>query len=282
MANTVESLESLVRLSKESTSEGRTELLHQITDLFLEDNDSHSDQEIAYFGEIMGTLASQADLSDRQKLSESVAELDTTPRDLAKTLARDEIEVAGPILSKSTVLSNDDLVQIIKQHSQDHLLAISSREAVPEMIADALVERGNNEVLYTLADNAGAVLSEQTMEVMVSKSAKPGDIAKILGSRADMAPEIVQKMIAHVSESVQMYVDENRAELTDDQISAMLDEAQSWAVNKTIDEQKENAFSFIQRKDQLGLLDGKLLVRLLRTAEIEKFIAGIAQLASID
>ena len=282
MSSNVESLESLVRLSKEATSEGRSELLHEITNLFLDNNDTHSDQEVAYFGEIMGALASQTDARNRQQLAESVAEISTTPRGLVKTLASDEIDVAGPILSKSTVLSSDDLVQVIKQHSQEHLLAISTRRVVPEMVADALVERGNDDVLDTLADNEGAVLSDQTIETMVSKSANPGNIAKALASRGDMAPEMVEKMISHVSQSVHKYVEENRAELTDNQISTMLDDARAWAVNKTIDEQEETAFSFIKRKEQLGLLDGKLLVRLLRTSEVEKFIAGISHMASID
>ncbi len=283
MENNIESLESLVRLSKETTSEGRSELLHEITDLFLDNNDSHSDQEIAYFGEIMGALASQAPVGDRQHMALSVADIERTPRDLAITLANDdEITVAMPVLSKSTVLSNDDLVQIIKQQSQDHLLAISTREIVPESVADALVERGNDEVLDTLADNEGAVLSDTTMETMVSNSTNPGDIAKMLASRADTAPEMVQKMIEHVSVSVRSYVEQNRAELSEDQISSMLSEAQSWAVNKSIDDQKETAFSFIERKDKLGLLNPKLLIRLIRTTEVEKFIAGISRMASID
>jgi len=96
------------------------------------------------------------------------------------------------------VLSSDDLVKVIKQHSKEHLLAISTRKVIPEMVADALVERGNDDEIDTLADKEGAVLSDQTIETMVSKSANPGNIAKTLGSRADMEPEMVQKMSSHV------------------------------------------------------------------------------------
>lgn len=283
MSSKVETLESLVRLSRESTSEGRSELLHEITDMFIENNNTHNDQEIAYFGEIMGALASQANVTDRTHLAAAVAELNSTPINLVRSLANDEeINVAKSILSKSTVLSNDDLVQIIKQQSQNHLLAISTRESVPEMVADALVERGNDDVLDTLADNDGAILSNQTMEAMVQKSSSSTDLAKMLASRDDTTPDMVKKMIEHVSNSVRTYVEENRQELSEEQISKMLNDAQAWAVNKTIDDQKETAFSFIERKKTLGLLNGKLLVRLLRTSDVEKFIAGIAKMASID
>jgi uncharacterized protein (DUF2336 family) len=281
MAGDMESLENLVRLSRETSSEGRVELLHEITDLFLENHASHSDQENAYFGEILGRLVPMAGADDRQQLSHSVAAVPTAPSNLVKTLAQDELSVAKPVLSQSTVLTNEDLVVIIKQQSQGHLLAISSRQAVPEIVADALVERGNDDVLDTLADNKGAVLSDLTMETMVNKSTNPGNLAKTLASRDDTAPQMIDRMLDHITASARKYVEEHKAELSDEQISELLKEAQSWAVQKTINEQQETAISFIARKEQLGLLDGKLLLRMLRTSEIEKFIAGIAQMASI-
>ncbi len=282
MSGDMGALENLVRLSRETSSEGRVELLHEITDLFLENHASHSDQENAYFGEILGKLMPLATTQDRQQLAQSVAVVPTAPSNLIKTLANDDLEVANPILSKSTVLSSEDLVAIIKQQSQGHLLAISTRQEVPEMVADALVERGDDDVLDTLADNEGAELSDQTLETMVNKSANPGNLAKTLAARTDMAPQMVQRMVEHISRSARKYVEENKAELTDEQISDIVQKAQSWAVKKNVKEQRETAITFISRKNQLGLLDGKLLLRMLKTSEVEKFIVGIAQMASIN
>jgi len=96
MSSNVESLESLVRLSKEATSEGRSELLHEITNLFLDNNDSHSDQEIAYFGEIMGALTTQTDTSNRQRLAESVAEISNTTTRSGKNTGKRRDRCCGP------------------------------------------------------------------------------------------------------------------------------------------------------------------------------------------
>ena len=57
-------------------------------------------------------------------------------------------------------LTENDLVEIAKSKSQEHLLAISGRASITEAVTDVLVERGNRQVAHRLAKNAGAHFSE--------------------------------------------------------------------------------------------------------------------------
>ncbi len=69
---------------------------------------------------------------------------------LLKMLANDEIEVAGPVLKKSTVLQDLDLVEVIRNRTIEHQLAIAVREHVSERVSGALVEAGHEWVITTL------------------------------------------------------------------------------------------------------------------------------------
>ena len=68
----------------------------------------------------------------------------------------DEIAIAGPVLSLSDRLTTPDLIEIALAKSQPHLLAISERSSLSEELTDTLIERGDQEVINKLAENAGA------------------------------------------------------------------------------------------------------------------------------
>ena len=53
-----------------------------------------------------------------------------SPRDLVSALANDQIEVAHPILTQSTVLQDMELVEIIEHRTFGHQLAIAMRKMV--------------------------------------------------------------------------------------------------------------------------------------------------------
>jgi len=104
-------LERLVNLASETGSDQRRQLLSEITSVFLEDTNSYSDVENQFFGEIMGKVAFDLEKEVRQELAKSLATEASAPRDLIMRLAHDEISVAKPIIEKSPVLNDDDLVE---------------------------------------------------------------------------------------------------------------------------------------------------------------------------
>lgn len=70
-------------------------------------------------------------------------------------LAHDEsIEVAGPILSLSNRLSDEDLLAIASGKSQDRLLAISKRTSLSEKVSEVLVTHGNRDVVLSVTPKA--------------------------------------------------------------------------------------------------------------------------------
>jgi uncharacterized protein (DUF2336 family) len=118
-------------------------------------------------------------------------------------LARDEsIEVAGPILSLSNRLSDDDLLAIASDNSQDRLLAISKRPTVSEKISDVLVTHGNRDVVLSVTQNDGARFSDAAYGKLVDRSINDEVLAICVSMRKDIPQEHFNALIAKASEVV--------------------------------------------------------------------------------
>ncbi len=282
MASNLEHLESLARLAKEASTEGRQKLLHEVTDMFMESPDTLSETEKAYFGDIMGKLVFELEMKVRQHLAETMSNVGAAPHDLVKRLANDAIEVARPVLLKSGILKDADLLEIVRTCGQEHLLAVSKRETVSEKVADALVEKGDDQVLGSLAGNAGATISRGAMEKMVARSENAESIQAPLVKRVDLPPDLVQKMFVFVSDALREHILSTGAGIDKAQVDAMMSETQSWMGADAMPGELTPAEKFIQRKEQLNQLNPPMLAKLMRDGKVAEFIAGLARLARLD
>ena len=284
MSNDFKHLESLARLSKEASSEGRQELLREVTNMFMDNPQGNlSEKEVQYFGDIMGRLVFEMEMKVRQHLAETLSAVNQAPPDLITKLANDEIEVARPVLMKSGVLQDADLLRIVKANSQEHLQAVSMRERVSERVADAIVEKGNNTVLGTLASNAGAEISENAMETMVTRS-EDGDgvLQEALVKRQDIPPELLKKMYNHVSQALRDHILSTGADIDESQVDVLMDDTQKWFDSEEAAQGASEAEKFILRKETINQLDPKLLLKLVREGKLPEFIAGVSRLCKID
>jgi uncharacterized protein (DUF2336 family) len=120
-----------------------------------------------------------------------------------RKLAHDEsIEVAGPILSLSNRLSDEDLLAIAGGKSQDRLLAISKRSSLSEKVSDVLVTHGNRDVVLSVTRNEGARISDAGYTKLVDQSINDEVLAICVSMRKDIPQEHFNALIAKASEVV--------------------------------------------------------------------------------
>jgi uncharacterized protein (DUF2336 family) len=112
---------------------------------------------------VLELLARDADKTVRQALAEAAAASANLPQGIARRLAADELEVARPILTHSPVLTDDDLVEIVRTHSLQYALAVARREQLSERLSDVLADTDEVEVVAALTGNAGAEISVDTL-----------------------------------------------------------------------------------------------------------------------
>jgi uncharacterized protein (DUF2336 family) len=185
------------------SSERRVETLRRVTDLFLNDADHLNDAQVAVFDDVLCHLIKRIESKALVELSGHLAPIDNSPIEVIRQLARnDEIAVAGPVLAQSARLTSKDLVEIAGSKSQQHLLAISGRDELEEVVTDALIERGDREVVHRLARNAGAHFSQAGFTSMVHKSETDESLAEKLGLRLDIPVRLLRELLLKATEAV--------------------------------------------------------------------------------
>jgi uncharacterized protein (DUF2336 family) len=179
----------------------RVEMLRRVTDLFIGHADSLQDDGIDLFDDVIGRLSTVMEQAVRAELSTRLAPVANAPKNVIKSLAGDDsIEVAAPILSQSTRLDDADLVEIASSKGHDHLLAISTRRSLSEIVTDVLVERGNNKVVHSVATNEGARLSDRSLSAIIVKAEHDDLLAGAVGTRRDISPTHLEQLLRKASD----------------------------------------------------------------------------------
>jgi uncharacterized protein (DUF2336 family) len=187
---------------------------------------NYSEDEIFTFGEVIGRLADEIEVTARAQLAKRLARFDNAPVNIIHKLAFDDsIEVAGPILQESERLEPYALVANVCLKSQSHLLAISKRETLEERVTDVLVTRGNQEVVNSVASNNGARLSEFGFLHMVKRAEGDSILAEQLGLRGDIPRHIFQQLIAKATDDVRKRLQDERPEMVNQIQSTVTDVA---------------------------------------------------------
>ena len=282
MAEKLAHLESLARLTKENSEDGRQKLLREVTDMFMQSPENLNEREIAYFGEIMGGMIHQVEAMVRQHLSETLASVGNAPHDLILSLANDEVEVALPVLQNSEALEDGDLVEIAEKHGQEHLNAIAQRATVGETVTDVLVKKGDDTVLGTLAGNNGAQFSRNGMETIVERAKDNDDLELSLVKRKDVPADLAQDMFWRVSDAMREKILNASEDMDESQVDEILLEAEKWFAEQKGKGPLGQAEKFIARKDKLGQLDAGLLLAQIRQDKLPEFIAGLGRLININ
>ncbi len=122
--------------------------------------------------EALETLAQDQLVVVRAALSEALKDVADAPHDLIRRLARDlAVEVSGPVLEFSPVLTESDLIEIIDSTPESAAVAaVARRSDVTENLADAIIETDDLEGVADLLGNGSAQIREEALDDLISRS----------------------------------------------------------------------------------------------------------------
>lgn len=122
--------------------------------------------------EMLGRLARDEVMRVRHAIAESLKARVDAPYELIATLARDaELLVSQPVLEFSPVLTDDDLIGIIRGGaSEGALTAIARRQVLDGEVTDALVDTGNVAAIGQLLCNTRAQIREETIDRLIDRA----------------------------------------------------------------------------------------------------------------
>jgi uncharacterized protein (DUF2336 family) len=194
------------------SADNRLETIKRVTELFLASAGGFNAEQIELFDDVLERLIKTieiravADISARMALAEvstQLAPIAQAPPSVIRRLARhDEIAVAGPVLIESARLNADDLVEIAQTKGEPHLLAISGRWWLKEVVTDALLARNYPAVSRRVVSNPGARLSASGFADLVMQAESDPELAVKTGIRIDLPTGLRQRLLRRASDTV--------------------------------------------------------------------------------
>lgn len=169
-------------------SRARSALLKRLADVACLPASRVNVFERSITADLLAELLKEATADERLRLARRLSVLSDIPAILSRFLLRDDVGVAGVLLTDSAALSDLDLLDCIRAAGPEHRRLIAQRRGVSEVVAEALVETADPTVVEPLLRNDLARLSASSVEAVVAMTRDaPGLIAPLL-KRGELRP----------------------------------------------------------------------------------------------
>ncbi|HEX5210381.1 MAG TPA: DUF2336 domain-containing protein [Pseudolabrys sp.] len=278
---------ALIEELNEAVSQGtvgqRAKIIHRLTDLFAVASADYSDAQITLFDDILTGIAETIELSARAMLAKRLAREPRAPLKISRLLATDDaIDISGPMLEQSQRLDSDTLVATARTKSQQHLLAISKRRSLDEVVTDVLVERGDKAVVLSTAGNPGARFSDRGYTTLTTRSEGDDELATLVGLRRDIPRPHLMRLMARASHAVRQ-----KLETANPSMTPLIEEAVSEATKTVLAKAQVVVRDYAAARAQVEALraDGRLneneVAAFARANQFEETTAALAALCEL-
>lgn len=274
----------LTEMARESSSEKRRELLREVTDVFGDGAEPAA--KLARLDQVLSQVVQDFSREVRAELAAKIGPGKAPMGETAHRLALDEIEVARPVLEHSSALSDEQLLAVVTQKTQEHLLAVTRRKEVSEAVSHALVEHGDDRVVVSLLENAQARIGHATYEAVGERAkARPALHAPFV-ARADVPVELLNDIYLEVEENLRQAILARYETISPAELDAALERSRARLAKAHRRPALETAKARARVEDyrRRGELSAPLLLRLLREGGDSRatFIEAFAILADVD
>lgn len=273
----------LLNLARSRTPDDRQRLLMGVADLV--EASGQADAEVV--SDLFMTLVGQVESDIRRALSERLAEAEWVPPALINILALDEIEIARPIIAKSPLLKDQDLIRILVESTVEHQIEVARRPRVGATVVDTIIDRSEPAVLTALASNASADISEPGFKRLVEASRRVAALRAPLSRHPKLTEDLAQQLYHWVGQALRQAIGERfriDTEALDQAIAVAVQsascgpEAVSAAPPPVDPERDEMERRLIAKLDSAGQLRPGYVVRAAREGRISLFENALAVL----
>lgn len=242
-----------------------------------------SDEERALGAEIVRVLARDAAELVRRALSVTLQRSPHLPADVARQLAADVDSIAIPVIAGSPVLSDDDLIDIVRSGAARRQVAVAAREQVSEAVTGVIAEHGVTEAVGVLAGNNGAAFNAGAFASVFRRFAQTPHVLERFIDRDSLPLEITEKLVARISDqALQRLV--SRHALPPQLAVELAEGARERATVDLVDQAglAPDPRRFVQQLQLNGRLTPSLMLRALFRGHVTFFEHCVAELAGIE
>jgi uncharacterized protein (DUF2336 family) len=245
----------------------------------------------ALLNSIFMTLVVEAERDIRKRLSERLADADWAPSALINIMALDEIEIARPIIARSPVLQDHDLIRLLVQATLEHQIEIARRPHLKAPVVEAIISRDEPAVMTALASNDTAEISPGAMTRLVNRSRDVVALRSPLARHPKLSSDLAEQLYLLVGRalrdalSARFHLDPTRMEAA---VNAALQAAHNGESDSAIGpvevdaDREDMERSLIEKLDSAGQLRPGYLLRVLREGRLQLFVMALARLGKFE
>jgi uncharacterized protein (DUF2336 family) len=215
----------------------------------------------------------------RRALAEAFASSQTAPPTVVHGLAADQPFVAVPLLERSPLFVDADLVDMVATAHRDVVAAIARRPMLQRSVAAAIAEVGPAEACLELIENSDADIAPFSIERIVARYGHLAAIRESLLAIEDLPVGIRQALVAKLSQTLADFVTA-RAWLARDRALRVVAEACEKAT-VTLAAETPEVRPLVRHLRETGQLTAGLVLRALLCGNCALFEESLAELSGM-
>ncbi len=217
----------------------------------------------------------------RRALAQVFAGSDRAPPAVVHSLAADQPDVAAPVLARSPLLLDADLVDAVGTGDPGRQMAIAARAPLPSAVSAAIAEVGCAEACLMLLENPDAGIVPFSIDRIVVRHGHLAPIRDALLLRDDLSAATRQALVAKLSRTLADFVTA-RQWLPADRAQRVAKEACEKATVRLAAEASETDVQpLIQHLRESGQLTGGLVLRALLSGNVALFEEALSELSGM-
>lgn len=266
----------LIELAQDVSPAARHKLANAVTELFEHKELSEAEHRLVV--EIMVNLIQRAELDIREALAERISVLGNVPAEVVIFLANDEISVARPVLQKSPVLNDVDLVYIISSKGPAYWQSIAQRESLSPGVMGRLVDTGDAATALSLSDNPRISIPKSVFKRLAKLSLNGEDLQKSLLQRPEVDAELAVDLYTCVSQVLRREISQRftlSPGLVENALDNLVEELCAEARGQIAVTQPMRLLA--RRFKERGEVSPVLMLKVLRRGQLSFFVALFAE-----
>jgi len=217
----------------------------------------------------------------RRALSEVFASSQKAPPVVVHALAADQPEIAVPILLRSPLLLEDDLIDLIATGHPEAQTAIAGRMLLSRPLAAAIAEVGSAQACLELLENPSADIALFSVDRIVERFGHLAAIRETLTARDDLPMATRQAVLSKLSQTLAGFV-VGREWLGPEHAEYAAREAcEKATVALAADTAYEEVGALVAHLRQSGQLTAGMILRAVLSGNVVLFEEALAELSDV-
>jgi uncharacterized protein (DUF2336 family) len=245
------------------------------------ESDPLSADELSLAQDIARLLARDLAVTVRRSLSDSLRRASRLPHDVALRLAADVEAVSLPVLSDSPVLTDANLLEILRHASPAQQQAIAGRPSLAEPVCDAISDTAEEPAVVVLLRNPGAQIGAGGFGRAIERFPHSDRVKSSMVQRATLPIGIAERLVTLVSDRLRDYLVSHHALPAETASDIVLHGRERALLHLARGSGREELLRLVRGMHRHRRLTPSLVLRAVCSGDMAFFVSALAAMAQV-